>query len=73
MLNLIGGDRMHSEIICHQLGKDPLYKTWHTSPEHLIMYFYSDGGSVVCAEDVFPIKKGSLILLIFQLILYLLY
>jgi len=52
---------MHSEIICHQLGKDPLYKTWHTSPEHLIMYFYSDGGSVVCAEDVFPIKKGSLI------------
>jgi len=52
---------MKNRIICHQLGKDPLYKIWHVSPEHLIMYFYSDGGSIVCAEDVFPIKKGGLI------------
>ena len=52
---------MKNGIVCHQLGKDPLYKTWHTSAEHLFMYFYSDGGSVVCAEDIFPIKKGGLI------------
>ena len=25
------------------------------------MYFYSDGGSIVCAEDIFPIKKAALV------------
>lgn len=48
-------------MIFHQIGKDPLYKTWHASEEHLFMYFYSDGGSIVCAEKVFPIKKGGLV------------
>lgn len=52
---------MKEQIVCHQLGKDPMYKTWHASREHLFMYFYSDGGSVVCAENVFPIKKGALV------------
>ncbi|MBQ3085536.1 MAG: helix-turn-helix transcriptional regulator [Clostridia bacterium] len=52
---------MKDGIVCHQTGKDPLYKTWHASTEHLIMYFYSNGGSIVCAEDVFPIKKGGLV------------
>ncbi len=52
---------MKTGIVCHQLGKDPLYKTWHASPDHLIMFFYSAGGSVVCAEEVFPIKKGGLV------------
>ena len=52
---------MEERIIFHQTGNDPLYKTWHASAEHLFMYFYSDGGSVVCAEKVFPIKKGGLV------------
>lgn len=52
---------MKNSIVCHQQGKDPLYKTWHASTTHLIMYFYSDGGSIVCADEVFPIKKGGLI------------
>ena len=52
---------MKNSIVCHQRGKDPLYKTWHASTTHLIMYFYSDGGSIVCADEVFPIKKGGLI------------
>lgn len=55
------GDDMEDNILCHQRGKDPFYKIWHASDEHLIMYFYSDGGSVVCAQKVFPIKKGSLV------------
>lgn len=52
---------MEERIICHQRGKDPLYKIWHTSEEHIFMYFYSDGGSIVSKEQVFPIKKGALI------------
>ena len=52
---------MEERIVRHQIGKDPLFKIWHASPEHLIMYFYSNGGSIVCAEDVFPIKKGTLV------------
>ncbi len=47
--------------VLHQIGKDPLYNIWHTSEDHLIMYFYSSGGSIVCAGDDFPIKKGSLV------------
>lgn len=52
---------MKSKVICHQRGKDSLYKIWHASEEHIIIYFYSDGGSIVCSEDVFPIKKGALV------------
>ena len=52
---------MEEKIAYHQRGKDALYKIWHASAEHLIMYFYSDGGSIVCAENVFPIQKGALV------------
>ncbi len=52
---------MEERIVCHQRGKDPLYKTWHASKEHLFMYMYSDGGSIVSGEQIFPIKKGALV------------
>lgn len=49
------------KAIIHQIGKDPLYNIWHTSDSHLLMYFHSDGGSVVCSEGNFPIKEGALV------------
>ncbi len=52
---------MEEKIVYHQVGKDQMYKTWHTSEEHLFMYFHSDGGSIVCSDDIFPIKKGVLV------------
>lgn len=55
------GENMEERIVCHQRGKDPLYKTWHASKEHLFMYMYSDGGSIVSGEQIFPIKKGTLV------------
>ena len=54
---------MNEKTMYRQQGKDPLYKIWHSSKEHLIIYFYSDGGSIVCTEKVFPIKKGALVLI----------
>ncbi len=54
---------MEERIVYHQRGKDPLYKTWHASNEHLFMYMYSDGGSIVSGEQIFPIKKGVLVLI----------
>lgn len=52
---------MEEKRIYRQRGKDPLYKTWHASKEHLFMYMHSNGGSIVSAKQVFPIKKGSLV------------
>ena len=54
---------MEEQIVYHQRGKDPLYKIWHASTEHLFIYFHSDGGNIVSNEQVFPIKKGSLVLI----------
>lgn len=52
---------MDKKAVYHQRGKDPLYKTWHASKEHLFMYVHSGTGSLVCGENIFPIKKGALI------------
>lgn len=52
---------MDEKIVFHQRGKDPLYKTWHASKEHLFMYIHSGTGSLVCRENIFPIKEGALI------------
>ena len=51
---------MEYEIICHELGKDPLYKIWHASKKTMFIYVYSDGGSIVCSEKTYPFKKGVL-------------
>lgn len=48
------------EVICHQTGKDPMYRVWHTSDENLIICFHSSGGSIVCSDGNFPIKEGAL-------------
>jgi len=43
-----------------QIGKDDMYKTWHASKEHMLIYVYSEDGNIVFNEKVFPIKKGTL-------------
>jgi len=52
---------MEEKIVRHQRGKDLMHKTWHASSEHLFMYIHSGSGSLVCREDIFPIKKGTLV------------
>lgn len=54
---------MKIDVLCHEVGKDPLYKTWHAGAHHLFTYMYSDGGSVVTSERIFPIRKGALVFL----------
>ena len=54
---------MYDTLLYHDIGKDSLYKTWHTTRRPLFMYVYSDGGSIVTKERIFPIKKGALVLL----------
>lgn len=52
---------MLANIECHALGKDPLYKTWHASPTHLIMYIHAGTGSIVCADQLYPLRAGVLV------------
>ncbi len=51
---------MGNNIICHEVGKDDHFKIWHALEEHMFIYTYSDGGSIVCSEKIYPIKKGTL-------------
>ena len=51
---------MREDIIYRQVGRDMYYKTWHRSDKSMIIYTYSDGGSIVCGEGIYPIKKGTL-------------
>lgn len=51
---------MDYKIICHETGKDPLFKIWHASKEAMFIYMNSDGGSIVCNEKSYPIQKGVL-------------
>lgn len=54
---------MDISVMCHEVGKDPHYKTWHSSQRNLFMYMHSDGGSLVTGERIFPIKQGGLVFL----------
>lgn len=54
---------MYDTLLYHEIGKDRMYKTWHTTWRPLFMYVYSDGGSIVTKERIFPIKKGALVLI----------
>lgn len=47
-------------IMHHEIGRDKLYKIWHTTNKPMIIYTYTDGGSIVFADKIFPIKKGTL-------------
>ena len=47
-------------VMHHDIGRDRYYKIWNTTKEAMIIYTYSDGGSMVFADKMFPIKKGAL-------------
>lgn len=47
-------------VIHHEIGRDKLYKTWNTPSMAMIIYTYSDGGSIVFADKMLPIKRGAL-------------
>ena len=49
-----------NNILFHQQGMDTYYNTWHTSGQNMILYMYTDGGSIVGTEKTYPIKKGGL-------------
>lgn len=54
---------MKDRVIYRERGRDALYKTWHASQKHMLLYFHAGSGSVVCAEKVFPIEAGALVFL----------
>lgn len=48
------------EIMHHEIGQDKLYKIWHRLQDNMIIYIYSDGGSIVLQDKIYPMKKGTL-------------
>ena len=51
---------MEETIIFHELGKDPMFKTWHALNRHMLIYIHAGEGGIVCQEKTYPIKKGVL-------------
>lgn len=48
------------KIMHHEMGRDKLYKIWHRLQDNMIIYIYSDGGSIVLQDKIYPMKKGTL-------------
>lgn len=58
---IIKGDKMENKFTYHHIGKDEMYKIWHTVHNRMmIIYMYSDGRSIVFSDKIYPIKKGVL-------------
>lgn len=54
---------MKDTLILKETGKDPMYKTWHTSSRALFMYVHTGTGSVVTKDRSYPIEQHALILI----------
>lgn len=50
-------------IIHHEIGRDRLYKIWNSSVQTMILYSYTDGGSIVFQDKIYPMQKGALCLI----------
>lgn len=48
------------QIIYRQIGRDPLYKTWHTMHEPMLYYVHRGTGSIVFRDAILPIEEGTL-------------
>lgn len=48
------------KIHLHDKGKDNHFKIWHAVEENMLIYSYSDGGSIVSSERNYPIEHGAL-------------
>lgn len=51
---------MDIELIYNQIGRDSLYKTWHTLSSNMIIYVQKGEGSIVLQNAVYEIKPGAL-------------
>ncbi|MBR5528121.1 MAG: helix-turn-helix transcriptional regulator [Clostridia bacterium] len=49
-----------SFISYREIGKDPMYKIWHSTGLNVIIYIHSDGGNIVFEDCIYPMKKGAL-------------
>ena len=49
-----------SSLIYGQVGRDDLYKIWHTPEENMFIFVMSGGGSVVLSDKTYPMKRGTL-------------
>lgn len=48
------------DIMHHDIGRDKLYKIWNSCAEHMIIYIYKDGGSIVFQDTTYPMHEGTL-------------
>ena len=51
---------MKEKIYYREIGRDKMYKTWHTSSDNMVIYMNSDGGSIVFNNKIYPITNGTL-------------
>lgn len=48
-----------NNIRIHEVGRDPLYKTWHALDDNGFIYIHSGAGDIVFSNKTNPIKKVS--------------
>jgi len=51
---------MGDRVISHQIGVEPDSKIWNCTGRNMLIYVHSDGGSIVCHENIYPVEKGVL-------------
>ena len=44
----------------HDIGRDKLYKIWNCCDNNMIIYIYTNGGSIVFQDAIYPMEKGTL-------------
>lgn len=50
-----------SEITYRQVGRDEMYRIWHSIPSHIrFIYVHKGDGSVVVRSGILPIREGAL-------------
>lgn len=43
-----------------EVGRDPLYKIWHSSQDAMLLYVHTGDGHVVTREGMYPLSAGTL-------------
>jgi len=51
---------VRENVMYRVVGRDPMFKTWHISGQHMLIYMESEGGCIVCREKTWPIRRGVL-------------
>lgn len=50
------------ELIYHEIGKDKMFKTWHSQQRYMLLLVYTDGGGIVSDASVCEMRRGTLAL-----------